>query len=131
MDFGLRFGGILHAATLGEAELEDLHQFREGFVIASAPPLRFAAEAGHPLRNIGLKTDALLFAIVADIDARLRLLIDNVANGAVHFRGQHFRVDRHALFALDQQFGESLAPRQAAYVRGKNAVLADEHWILV
>ena len=52
-----------------------------------------AAKAGHALRHIGLEADALLLAVVADVDAGLLLLLDHVAHRPVHL-GRHLRRHR-------------------------------------
>ncbi len=87
MQLSLRFRRILHAAALGEAAHKIGHQGGELLEVAAAAALRFAGEARHAPRHISLKADALLFAVVADIDAGLGLLGDHVAHGAIHFIG--------------------------------------------
>ena len=62
-----------------------MHQLGEFLELAAAPALRFTAEAGHALRHVGLEADPLLLAVIADIDARLFLLGDDVADCLFHF----------------------------------------------
>ena len=68
--------------------LEVRHHLREFLEFPSAPPFRDAAKTGHALRHVGLESDALLLAVIADIDAGRFLFLHDVANRLVHL-GRH------------------------------------------
>ena len=53
--------------------------------------------------------------------------LDDRAHRAVHFRGHGRRVDGLAGLAADQQVGQHLVARQAADVRGQDAIAAVDH----
>ncbi len=94
---------------------------------ASATPFRYAAETAHALRHISLEADALLLAVITDVDAGGSLFLHHVAHGFIHFRG-HFRgVEFFARFLAYQQVGQLLIARQAADMGGQNAVPAEDH----
>ena len=84
---------------LGKRRMQILDEFGKLLVVPPAPAFRFAGETRHPLRHVGLEADALLFAVVADIDAGLDLLFDDMAHGAIHFEIQLRFVDGDAFFA--------------------------------
>ncbi len=81
------------------------------FVVAAATPLRFTGETRHALRDVSLEADALLLAVVADIDAGFDLLFDNVAHGAIHFEIELGFVYGDAFFACDEEGGERFTLR--------------------
>ena len=70
----------------GKAPLQILDEFGKLLVVAPAPPFRFAGETRHALRHVGLEADALLFAVIADIDAGLHLLFDHMSARRGPFR---------------------------------------------
>ncbi len=124
-DLGLRFGRTLLALRrIGKAPHQIADQFGKFLEFAAAAALRHAGETRHALRHIGLKADAALLAVIADVDAGLDLLLDDVADRLVHFVGQHFGVVAGAFFLRDQQVAERLVARQAADMGGENAVAA-------
>ena len=88
MQLGLRFGSVLHPAALGEAAHQIFDQGGKFLEVAPAPAFGFTGETGHALGHVGLKADALLFAVVADVDAGLNLLGDDLAHGAIHLSGE-------------------------------------------
>jgi hypothetical protein len=77
----------------------------ELLVVAPAPAFGFSGETRHALRDVGLESDALLFPVIANIDAGLDLLFDNVADRAIHFEIELRFIDGNALFAGDEQAG--------------------------
>ena len=127
---GLALRRVLLLADMREAPHQARHQLGKFLELAPAPALRHAAEAGHALRHVGLEADALLLAVVADVDAGVRLLLHHVAHGAVHLVGELGRVHGLARFALDQQVGQLLVARQAADMGGQNAVPAQDHVVM-
>ena len=127
MDFALRFRRILLAADVGKAALEILHQLGEFLEFLRAPALGFAAEAGHALRHVGLETDPLLLAVIADIDAGFFLFGNDVADGLFHLGVELRLVVAFAGFAAHQKLAQSLAARQAADMGGEDAVAARYH----
>ena len=101
-----------------------MHQFGEFLELAAAPALRFAAEARHALRHVGLKADPLLLAVVADIDARFLLLDDDVADRLFHFGIEQLLVVAFARLALDQKLAQRFVARQAADMGCQDAIAA-------
>jgi len=79
------------------------HQFGKFLKLASAPALRNAAETAHPLRNVSLEADALLLAVVADVNSGGELLLHHMANGLVHFQGHFLGIEGFAGLLADQQ----------------------------
>ena len=113
-----------------EAPLEHLDQLRHFLEILADLAFGCAAEARHALRDIGLEADALLLAVVADVDAGRDLARDGVAHGAVHLLGERSCVDRLAGLPPDQQVGERGVARQAADVGRQDAVVAQDHALI-
>ena len=72
---GLRRVGDL--AALGEAAQEHVDQLRHLLEVLADLALGFAAEARHALGDVGLEADALLLAVVADVDAGRDLRVDD------------------------------------------------------
>ncbi len=93
LDLALRLRCVLLLGDMRKAAGEVLHQFRELLEVHAATALRYAGEAGHALRHVGLEADPLLLAVIADIDAGRRLLVDDMAHGLVHL-GRHLRLCR-------------------------------------
>ena len=111
---------------LGKRRAEIGDQRGELLEIAAAAALGFAGETGHAARHVGLEADALLLAVVADVDAGFGLLCDDVAHRAIHLLGRVARSsERLALFAVNQQFGKRFVARKAADVGGEDAVAAE------
>ena len=86
MQLGARLRRVLLFAHMRKAVGEIANEFGKLLEFASAPPLGFAAEARHASRHICLKTDPLLLAVVADIDAGLFLFVDHVPDRFFHLR---------------------------------------------
>ncbi len=127
MQFGARFRRVLLFADMREAMLQIAHQFGKFLELAAAPALGFPGKAGHARRHIGLEADALLLAVIADIDAGFLLLGDHMAHRIFHFRFELRAVVALARFAGDQQIAQRLAARQAADMGGQNAIAAEHH----
>ena len=83
-----------------------LDQLRHLLEVLADLALGFAAEARHARGDVGLEADALLLAVVADVDAGRDLRVDDLAHRAVHLGGHGGRVDRLAGLAADQQVGQ-------------------------
>jgi hypothetical protein len=122
---GLR--GVGDLGTAGEAAREHLEQLRHLLEVLADLAPGFAAEARHALGDVGLEADALLLAVVADVDAGLHLRRHCVAHGAVHLGGEDRGVDCLAGLAADQQVGQRVVARQAADVGGQDAIAAVQH----
>ena len=86
-----------------------------------------AAEAAHALRHVGLETDAALLAVIGDVDAGLRLLLQHVGDARFDRLAQLGLVHRLALLLIEQQGAERLGAREAADVRGQNAFVTALH----
>ena len=74
-----------------------------------------AAEAAQAPRNIGLKSDARLFPVIAHVNTGFDLFADHMRGCGLHLAGQLGGIDRLAGFLADQQVGQSL--RRAADCR--------------
>ena len=61
--------------------LHNGHEVREFAHILGNRALTLAAKTAHALRYVGLKTDPRLFTVVANINAGVQLLLDDVLNG--------------------------------------------------
>src|SRR5262249_52064454 len=90
-------------------------------------PLRDAAEAAHPLSDIGLEPDASLFAIIYNIDAGCRLLLQHVRDAQIDVRLQRALIDRLARLLIDQHRAEGLTAWNAAGMRRQNSIGALVH----
>ena len=124
VQFALRLRRVLLPAAARKTMREVLRQLREFLELAPAAALGFAAEARHALRHIGLEADALLLAVVADVDAGLLLLGDHMAHRLLH-RGVQLRlVVAFAGLAPHQKLAQRRAARQAADMRGQDALAA-------
>ena len=93
----------------------------------AATAVRHSGVAAHALGHVSLEADALLLAIVADVDAGILLLGDHMGDRGVHFAVHFGLVEGLARFALDQQFGQFGVARQAADMGRENAVFAGQH----
>ena len=113
---------VLLLADGGKAPHQQCDQFGKLLEFLAAPALRHAGKAGHALRHIGLETDALLFAVVADVDAGGLLMVHDIADRAVHLGVEFLVVVGRAGLLPDQQVGQLFIARQAANVGGQNAV---------
>jgi hypothetical protein len=110
-----------------KATHEILHKVGKFLKFPTAPALGYAAEPGHPLRHIGLKTDALLFAVIADVDPGFFLFLDDMPHRFVHLGVERGTIDLLAGLTLDEKLGQRLVARQAADMGRKNAVTARDH----
>ena len=117
-------GAFCCLLTCGKRRFSARHQLGKFLEFAPAPALRHAAKAAHALRHVGLEADALLLAVIADVDAGGRLLVDHVAHRLVHFGGHFGGIEFLARFLAHQQVGKLLVARQAADMGGQNAVPA-------
>ena len=104
-----------------------------GSWIHSCPKGRFelAAESGHPLRYVGLKTNPALLAVIGDIDTRPALFLHDMSDALLDHVVELRLIDRLAGLVGDQQIVELGAPRQAAGVRGHYMVDALMHEFLL
>ena len=84
-DVGLRLRRVLLAlAHVRKAAHQIGDQFGEFLELPAAAALRHAGETCHALRHVGLEADALLLAVVADVDAGIHLRLHDVAHRLVH-----------------------------------------------
>ena len=112
VQLALRLRRVLLPAHVRKAARQVLHQLGKFLELAPAPALRFAAEARHALRHVGLKADTLLFAVVADVDAGFFLLRDHVTHRLFHLGLQLRLIVAFARLAAHQKLAQRLAARQ-------------------
>ena len=130
-DLALRFRrALLALRRIREAAHQIGEQLGKFLELLAAAALRHAGEAGHTLRHIGLKADAALLAVIADIDAGRNLLLHDMADRLVHLGGHEFGVVGLAFFLRDQKVAQGLVARQAADMGGENAIAAQDHALL-
>src|SRR5262249_40695051 len=127
MQLGARFRRVLLLTAMRKAVGEIAHQFGKFLEFAATPPLGFAGEARHAGRPVSLKADALLLAVIADIDAGVLLFIHHMADCLFHLRFELRSVVALAGFAPDQKIAQGLAARQAADMGGQDSVAAEHH----
>src|SRR5262249_25445756 len=82
--------------------------------------LRFAAEALHALRYIGLEAYTALFAVVGDGDAGPVLLLHHIGDALLDLFSELGLIDLLAGLVGDQKIVKFGAARQAAGMRGQN-----------
>jgi hypothetical protein len=87
-----------------------------------------AAKSAHARTDIKKERLALLFAVVADIDARLVLLAHDVVQRRTPGLGK-LRIDQFAAALRDIELHQFRWPRQAPRVRGQNAAVANMHGV--
>ena len=124
MQFGLRLRRVLLPADGREAMREVLRQLWEFLELAPAAALGLAAETGHALRHIGLEADTLLLAVIADVYAGLPLLGDHMAHRLLHLGVELRLLVAFTGLAPHQKLAQHCATRQAADMRGEDAVAA-------
>src|SRR5262245_29659730 len=103
MNLVARLRCILHAAAFWKAMGKNFEKLWKLFIVAGAPPLRFAGETGHALCHISLKAHALLLSVVANIDSGSCLFLDDVLDAAIHGLCQKTFIDSFAFLAAHQQ----------------------------
>ena len=101
MQFGSRLGRVLLFAHMRKAVAEIAHQIGKLLEFAAAPALGFAGKAGHARRHIGLKANALLLAVVANIDTDVLLFVHHMPDRLFHLRFEPPGVVTLAGFAPD------------------------------
>src|SRR5580704_18168553 len=102
-------------------------QQRVALDIAARPALPAAAEAAHPVADVEEEGLALLLAVVADVDAGLDLLVDDLAQGLLAEPVEFGRVDLAATSPPDIEPGQFRWARQAAGMGRQDPVLAPPH----
>src|SRR6516162_4659258 len=127
LDIGDCLGRIVHFADLAKALHHSLGELGILDEFPTVRPFRDAPEAAHPLSDVGLEPNASLFAVIDDIDAGFRLLLQNVQDPQADVGLQCAVVDRLAGLLVDQHLTERLAARDAAGMRRQNSVRARMH----
>ena len=100
---------------------------REFDLVPGRRTFGLAAEAAQAAWNIGLKSDARLFPIVAHVNTGFDLFADHLRGCRLHLTGQLGGIDRLAGFLADQQVGQSFGTRQTADMTDQDAVGAHQH----
>src|SRR5207245_11781629 len=124
---GARLGGVVDAGGAGALAGQPRHVVR---VIGEVPrhaPLARASEAAHPFRRIGRESDPGLFAVVADVDARLELPGDHMAYGRLGLADEDAAVDSLAAVLAHEQIAERGRAGEAADMGGQDPVLTSFH----
>src|SRR5262245_14973107 len=103
LELALAFRRVLLLAGVRYAAQEIRDEVRELLEFAPAAALGYPAEARHALRHIGLEADALLLAVVADVDASEPLPLDHMAHGVVHLGVELGLVIGLAGLAIDEE----------------------------
>jgi hypothetical protein len=124
---GHRLWGVGELPSPGEAAQEHLDQLRHLLEVLADLALGFAGKTRHARRDVGLEADALLLAVVADVDPSRRLGRNRFAHGAVHLPRHRGRINRLPGLAADQQVGQHIVARQAADVGRQDAVAVVKH----
>src|SRR5262249_22161311 len=117
-----RLRRVEHLAVVRDARQHPLRELRKLDELLAEPPLRYAAEAVHALRNIGLEADPRLLAVIGAVDADLGFLLEHVRNARIRELIELGLVYPLALLLVDQQRPERLAAPDAAGVRRPDAV---------
>ena len=111
----------------GELLLHDPPKHRVAQRVGAGAALPRPAKTAHPVADVQEKALALLLAVVADIDARFGLFLDDPAqrrfSQAIEFGG----VDRFAARAANVQPGQLRWARQAAGVGRQDPLFAAAH----
>ena len=123
-DLGHGLGRVVDAGGARSRAGEARHVVRVLGDVARHAPLALAAEPLHPLGRVGREADAGLLAVVADVDARLELLLHHVADGGLGLPGEGDRVDGLATVEAHEEVSERGRTRQAAGVGRQDALLA-------
>jgi hypothetical protein len=122
-----RLGCVEDFAGLGNARQHALRELRELDELLAVGPLRHAAKAVHALRDIGLKPDPALLAVVGAVDPGFGLSLEHVRDTRVGELGEFCAIDRLALFLVDQHGAQRFAARNTAGVRRQDAIAAVLH----
>ncbi len=131
VQFALRLGSVLHPTALGKAADQHVRQLRELLEVHAAAALRLPGEARHALRHVGLESDPLLLAVIADVHAGGGLLFDHLQNGAVHLPSHQVLYQWFSFLPVDQEVGKHVVARKAAYMGGEDAIAASQHVVFV
>src|SRR5262249_49132404 len=118
---------IEHLAVVGNARQHPLRELRKLDELPAVAPLRDAAEAVHALRDVGLKADARLLAIIGAVDAHLGLFRHHMRHARLLQLLELRPIDRPSLLLVDQHGPERLAAGNAAGVRRQDTVAAALH----
>ena len=112
---------------LRDARHHPLRELGELDELLAERALRYAAEAVHALRKVGLKSDAPLLAVIGAVDPGFGLLRQHVGNARIGKLVEPGAVDRLALLLVEQHGAQRLAAWNAAGVRRQNAIGAVLH----
>ncbi len=108
-----------------------LHQLvaivRKIVQILRSRPRRIALKTRQTMANVGCVADLALLPIAGDVDTAFLLKTDHVIHRALHGRFKDRRVERFLAVLRKNKVHYVLRPRQAADVRGKNAVRTQLH----
>ena len=74
-----------------------------------------------------MKADALLFAVVADVDAYGTLLLDNIFDGTLDLPSQEAWIKDLTAFLTEKKIRQHSVTRQTSDVSHKYSLFADLH----
>ena len=72
----------MRPAAIRKTARQVFQELRKIIEVLGTRALRFAGESRHALRNVSLEADALLLAVISDVDTGALLFFDHVADGA-------------------------------------------------
>ncbi len=97
-------------------------------VVALLGGARVGLDAGDAMADVGGVGRLAHLAVADDVDAGRDLLRDDIVDGLCGLGLEHRGVDTLALLLGDDEIDQRLRPRQAAGVRGENAIGAGFHF---
>jgi len=98
-----------------------------GPVQTASRPARPLLDAAEPLARVGGEVALRLLAVVHDVEAHRDLAPDDLADGGAHEGREGGRIVRTAVVLRGEHVAEVVGPRQAAGVRGEDALGAAFH----
>jgi hypothetical protein len=127
VDLGHRLRGIKDFGSYHASRLQHPDEAWKFAHVLRSRSFALTAKPPHALWHIGLKANTRLLTIVANVDTRFKLFVDNVADGQFGLPLQLRQVYSLALFLPKEEIGERWIPGQTANMSGENARVALLH----
>ena len=124
--FGLASGASCWLSGERESAASDRPPIRETPRIRAHAGVSKAAKAAHALRHIGLETDPVLLAVIADVDPGCHCF-STTWRTALSISEAITLASNPCPLPGHQQIGQFFVARQAADMGGQNAVPAEDH----